>query len=86
MTIVARAMALTGLETDVTDANSDDLLGAYADQNSIAAYAKTAIATCLDAGIANGSIDTTLFPKGNVTRAQVAAMVARLLQKSNLID
>ncbi len=86
MTIVARAMTLTGVETTVADADSDALLQAYTDQNSIAAYAKTAIATCLQAGIVNGSTDTTLSPKGSVTRAQVAVMVARLLQKSDLID
>ncbi len=85
MTIVARAMKLTELETDVTDDTSSEWLRTYSDQNSIAAYAKTAIAACLDVGIVTGSTDTTLSPKGDITRAQVAVMAERLLQQSGLI-
>ncbi|MFC4305199.1 S-layer homology domain-containing protein [Cohnella boryungensis] len=39
----------------------------------------------VQAGIVSGRSTTVLAPKGNMTRAEVATLIRRLLQKSDLI-
>jgi hypothetical protein len=43
------------------------------------------IAACLKAGIVSGRGGRLIAPKDNITRAEVAAIVQRLLRKSGLI-
>ncbi|ODU54356.1 MAG: hypothetical protein ABT01_08725 [Clostridium sp. SCN 57-10] len=85
MAILARAMKKTGLDTTLTDSQSAALLAAYTDGGAVSGYAKASVAACLKTGVVNGSSTTTLSPKDDVTRAEVAVMVQRLLQKSGLI-
>lgn len=85
MTMITRAMALTGLDSGLTDSKSDTLLSAYTDGSAVSAYARDSIAACLKIGIATGTSAVTLSPKADITRAEVAVMVERLLQKSGLI-
>lgn len=85
MTILARAMKLTGLNTSLTDAETSALLANYTDGASVSDYARTGTAACLKTGVVNGTTASTLSPKDSVTRAEVAVMVQRLLQKSGLI-
>ncbi len=85
MTMIARAMALTGPDSGLTDNMSDALLSAYTDSSAISAYARDSIAACLKISIATGTSTATLSPKADITRAEVAVMVQRLLQKSGLI-
>jgi hypothetical protein len=61
------------------------LLAGYADGASGSDYAKDSIAACLEAGIVRGTGNNAIAPKDYVTRAEVAVMVERLLQKSGLI-
>ena len=85
MTILARAMKLTGLSASLTDSEIAALLANYTDGASVSDYAKTSVAMCLKTGVVTGSSPTTLSPKAYVTRAEVAVMVQRLLEKSGLI-
>lgn len=85
MTMVARAMKLTGLNADLTTGESSQLIGAYTDGAAVSDYAGDSVAACLKIGVVSGIGDQTLAPKSFVTRAEVAAMVQRLLQKSGLI-
>ncbi len=85
MAILARAMKLTGLNTNLTDGEKSTILSKYTDGASVSDYAKTSVAMCIKTGVVTGSSATTLSPKAYVTRAEVAAMVQRLLQKSGLI-
>lgn len=85
MAMLARAMKITGLETALTTEDVNQLTAAYTDGASISAYAKQASAACLKSGIVAGRSNSTIAPKSNVTRAEVAAMMERLLQKSDLI-
>ena len=85
MTTIARAMKLAGLSISLTDSEVSALLASYTDGANVSSYAKESSAACLKAGIVNGTSATTLSPKDNVTRAEVAVMVERLLQKSGLI-
>ncbi|NCB52630.1 MAG: hypothetical protein EOM54_12245 [Clostridia bacterium] len=85
MTMIARAMKLTGLEVSLAESDISELLGVYADGASASDYAETGIAACLRAGIVAGTSKLTISPKNYVTRAEVAVMVEKLLQKSELI-
>lgn len=85
MAILSRAMKLTGLSVTLTDSEASALLAKYTDAASVSDYAKTSTAICLKTGVVSGSSATTLSPKAYVTRAEVAVMVQRLLQKSGLI-
>ncbi len=85
MAIIARAMKITGLSVSLTDSEVSSLLANYTDGASVSSYARAGAAACLKAGIVTGSSTTTLSPKSYVTRAEVAVMVQRLLQKSGLI-
>ncbi len=85
MAILERAMKLTGLNAGLTDGEISLLLSGYADNASVSAYALESAAACVKTGIVTGTSETTLSPKEYVTRAEVAVMVERLLQKSGLI-
>lgn len=85
MTMLARAMKVTGLNTGLTGSSADELMAAFSDGSVVSGFAKDAVAACLKAGITSGTSVATLSPKSEITRAEVAVMVERLLQKSNLI-
>jgi hypothetical protein len=85
ISILARAMKLTGLSVSLTDSETSTLLEKYSDGATVSSYAKTSAAMCIKTGVVTGSSTTTLSPKSYVTRAEVAVMVQRLLQRSGLI-
>lgn len=86
MTMIARAMAITKLESGLQSGNVSALLANYTDSGSISGYAASGIAECVKAGVVSGRTKTTIAPKANITRAEVAVIVERLLKKSDLID
>ena len=50
---------------------------AYTDADQISEWAEEAMRWCIASGIITGMTETTLEPKGNATRAQVATMLMR---------
>jgi|GEM_PF-1313692 len=84
MVMIAKAMKLTGLTTGATLSASEQL-DAFADAGSVASWAKDSVAASIEAGIVSGRSGTELAPKDAITRAEVAVIVQRLLQKSDLI-
>lgn len=85
MTMVARAMEITGLDTELTDGEIEQLLLVFTDASLSAEYAKSSIAICVKNEIVSGRTSNLIAPKDNITRAEVAVIVKRLLQNSNLI-
>ena len=85
MTMLARAMKITGLAPTLTDAQATLLLSKYTDASVISDYAKASVAACVDTGVVLGRTNAKLAAKDAITRAEVAAIVERLLRKSNLI-
>ena len=85
MTMIARAMKVTSLKSDLDNKKIDQLVGAYSDSKTVSAYAKESVATCLETGITSGRGNNTIAPKSFITRAEVAVMAERLLKKSGLI-
>ncbi len=61
------------------DCRADGDLSKFADQNQISGYAKDAISWAVGAGIINGKSPTTVAPRAYATRAEIAAMLCRLL-------
>lgn len=68
----------SGTALSVPEVSSDTL-------NLLSKTATYTGSACVKTGIVSGSNENTISPKDYVTRAEVAAMAERLLQKSNLI-
>ncbi|RED84238.1 S-layer homology domain-containing protein [Cohnella phaseoli] len=86
MKIVADAMKLTALKNELNSIQtSEQALQPFKDRSSAASWARSGIADSVRAGVVTGRNATTLAPKAYITRAETAAIVQRLLQKSGLI-
>lgn len=85
MTIIAKAMEITDLKAKLSFKEAGETLSSFADVNNVSEWAKKSIADCLQAGIVSGRNGKQLAPKNNISKAEVAAIVQRLLQKSELI-
>ncbi|GMK39339.1 hypothetical protein PCCS19_23930 [Paenibacillus sp. CCS19] len=86
MVIIAKAMKLTGLKAKLPSQSTDVTLEPFEDASSAAKWALEGIADSVQAGIVTGRNGSELAPKDNITRAEVAAIIQRLLQKSDLIS
>jgi hypothetical protein len=86
MVIVSKAMAITRLQSANPDRASDDILIGFTDATKVSIWAKSGVADSVQAGIISGRDNGVLEPKAFITRAEVAMMMQRLLQKSNLIN
>jgi hypothetical protein len=84
MAMIARVMKITGLKT-VNNDEAASLLKSFADSDRASAWAGESISACINAGIVAGKSVNTLAPQDNISRAEVAYIVCRLLQKSKLI-
>ncbi|QHW33875.1 S-layer homology domain-containing protein [Paenibacillus rhizovicinus] len=85
MTILSKAMKLTGLQNKLSDAASDTVLHSYADAAAVSAWARSGVADSVLAGIVTGKSNGKLAPKDHMTRAETATVIQRLLQQSDLI-
>lgn len=86
MLILSKAMVLTGLADTLSAKSADAVLHPFGDAAKVAKWAQNGVSSSVDAGIVTGRSADTLAPKANMTRAEVAAIVQRLLQKSELIE
>ncbi|MBY9078919.1 S-layer homology domain-containing protein [Paenibacillus sp. HN-1] len=59
--------------------NPDQALSGFTDKDSIAAYAKEAVALLAQEGVVNGLTPDTFGPKGISNRAQAAVIISRLI-------
>ena len=85
MTMITRAMKITGLKADLTAEEINTILSEYADSKKAAVWAGESMAVCIKTGILSGKGGSILAPKDKITRAEVAVIMRRLLQKSGLI-
>ena len=85
MVIIAKAMSITELTQKLPVQSADTALLAYADAAEVSAWARSGVAEGLLSGVVNGRDGNRLAPKELITRAEAAAIVQRLLQKSDLI-
>ncbi|AZN39211.1 InlB B-repeat-containing protein [Paenibacillus albus] len=85
MTMIAKALKITGIGVNLQAGDADALLSRFADKASAGGWAVAGIAACLQSGIVSGQSASALAPKANITRAEVAVIIERLLVKSSLI-
>ena len=85
MVIIARAMEITRLDAQLSSGDIITLRGNYTNAAKVSAYVRQSAAICIETGIISGKENETLAPKDNITRAETAIIVQRLLQKSKLI-
>jgi hypothetical protein len=76
MVLVARALKVDG--RTLTAGSISDLSN-YKDKGSVSDYAVSSVATLVKAGIITGS-NSYLYPKSNVTRAEMAVILYRVLR------
>ncbi|ETT61943.1 cell wall/surface repeat protein [Paenibacillus sp. FSL R7-277] len=86
MNIIAKAMKLTGLAEQTGTVDTAGVLAAFTDAGRVGAWAKDSLALAASAGLITGRGGNKLEAQANVTRAEVAVLIQRLLQKSELID
>ena len=58
----------------------------FEDASDISAYAAEGVEACVSAGLVTGRSESSIAPQAQITRAEVAVIVQRLLQKSGLIN
>ncbi|WP_168118779.1 S-layer homology domain-containing protein [Paenibacillus sp. HB172176] len=85
MVIINKAMAITNLKAALPVQPVDVTLRPYIDTAEASSWALDGIADCVQSGIVSGRSGMQLAPKEHLTRAEVAVIVQRLLQKSELI-
>ncbi|MFC5404740.1 immunoglobulin-like domain-containing protein [Cohnella soli] len=85
MVILSKAMKITGLKSKLSAQSGDATLRLFTDASEVSAWAQSSVADNIQAGIASGKSATKLAPKDFMTRAEVATIIQRLLQKSDLI-
>ncbi|WP_336776388.1 S-layer homology domain-containing protein, partial [Paenibacillus sp. MMO-58] len=85
MTILSRAMTLTGLKAKLSAQSEDVTLHPFGDASNVSGWALRNVADCVQAGLVSGRSATELAPKAYITRAEVATIIQRLLQASELI-
>jgi hypothetical protein len=83
--MAARAMKLAGLKAGLADGEAGKLLAGFEDSAQTASWAKDSLAACVKTGILAGKSGKLLAPGDEITRAEVAVMLERLLKKSGLI-
>ncbi|NEW09732.1 hypothetical protein GK047_27805 [Paenibacillus sp. SYP-B3998] len=85
MVMIERAMKLTGLEIGVSASEAESLLAPFEDASKVDAWARQAVGAMVKTGLVKGS-ETGLNPASDITRAETAAIVQRMLEKAKLID
>ncbi len=85
MTILARAMTITGLKAKLSAKSEETTLRPYEDATNVSGWALSSVADSVQAGLVSGRSSAKLAPKAHITRAEVATIIQRLLQTSDLI-
>ncbi|SER27150.1 S-layer homology domain-containing protein [Gracilibacillus ureilyticus] len=78
ITVIARAYEYA--EDVKTDVNTEEILADFVDAESISDWARQNVAEAIEAGLVSGVKENEIQPEKNVTRAEAAAMIERLLQ------
>jgi len=84
--MVARAYNLIDSQAALSENQTTSLLAKYKDAASVSAWARADVAKMIAAGIVQGDGPKLLSPQSNMTRAEVTALIARLLRTTELID
>ncbi|SHH78248.1 S-layer homology domain-containing protein [Sporobacter termitidis DSM 10068] len=78
MALIYRTLQLTGV--NLSTGTSSDISG-FTDKGQISSYALTAVQTLVKAGIITGSDSNKINPAGNLSRAEMAVILYRVMTK-----
>ncbi|WP_225999969.1 S-layer homology domain-containing protein [Paenibacillus sp. BJ-4] len=81
--MIARAYRL--IQSETAAGQDTSALSQYGDGASVSNWAKADVAQLIEAGIIQGN-DAKLSPQATMTRAEVTALIARMLKTTNLIN
>lgn len=84
--MVARAYRLIEPEAAISPDQMNSELERYSDAVDVSNWAKEDVAQLIAVGIIQGNGPEVLSPKTTMTRAEVTALIARMLKVTNLID
>ena len=85
MTMLVKAMDIAAMDLIISDSDVSKQLQRFKDSSKISKYARQNAAICVKYGIFKGDKKERLNPKGNLTRAESATVIMRLLKKAKLI-
>ncbi|MFD0961177.1 S-layer homology domain-containing protein [Paenibacillus chungangensis] len=85
MLIIANAMKITGLKDNLAKESKDAALQAFEDKAQISAWSIAGVVDTILAGVVSGRSPNHLAPQDFITRAEVATIMERILEKSDLI-
>ncbi len=83
--VLARATRIAKLESAMSDAQLELALSAYADSGAVSVWARANVAEAIGLELMKGR-EGKLDPNADLTRAETAALVRRLLQAAELIN
>ncbi|MCR8636439.1 S-layer homology domain-containing protein [Paenibacillus radicis (ex Xue et al. 2023)] len=83
--LIMRALKFTGTQTTKSEV-SEEVLNIFVDKAFIQEWSKEAAAQAVNTGLMNGSDASRFVPNGNVTRAQAAVMIRRMLQLADFMN
>jgi hypothetical protein len=83
--MISRAMKITGLYKDLSESETNKILSSCKDSTDISGFAQESSAACLKAEVIFGTGSGKISPKDNISRAEVAVIVQRMLKRSGLI-
>lgn len=86
ITMIARAMKTTGLHLEGSLKDKTAVFEAFGMKGRPSSWSESSILRCIEAGIITREDGDITDIHGNITRAEVAVIVSRLLQKSGLIQ
>jgi len=85
MMILSKAMTITGLKAKLSAQSENATLRSFRDAADVSGWAQSSVADSVQAGLVSGRSASKLAPKASITRAEIATIIQRLLQKSGLI-
>jgi len=81
--MILRGARLSGLDTRLSAAQIQQILGQFGDHSAVGNWAREAVAFCYHAGILDNTGD--IRPQVPISRAEIAEMLYRLLDLANLL-
>lgn len=84
--MIARAYRLIDSGAALSEEQATSALAGYKDSPDVSAWAKADVAQLIAAEIIQGNGQEVLSPKEPMTRAEVTALIARMLKQTDIID
>lgn len=84
--MIGRAYALVRPDESVSEVQINQALSGFNDADEVSFWAREVVARMVRAGIVEGEDGLLLNPQENMTRAETAALMQRLLKMTGLID